>query len=186
MAQWYGFESVPGFSEAVSAFSPEDLYSNLLGARIAVNLILTGHAASETAYNTAMSNALPVALHQLDALPAEQTRAHFERIDGRWWDSRCRVPQKFLVLKRNYDIRDQRSPLRPDDETAPVQRLTLPQTVGSVSLAQISELRLWPGRSMERLPAPHSFYRLRDFPMLAARARASDTKRLADASRGCE
>lgn len=32
IAQWYGFESVPGFSEGVSAFSPEDLYSNLLGA----------------------------------------------------------------------------------------------------------------------------------------------------------
>jgi hypothetical protein len=31
IAQWYGYRSVPGFSEEVSAFSPEDLYSNLLG-----------------------------------------------------------------------------------------------------------------------------------------------------------
>ncbi|OWA85706.1 hypothetical protein BV377_29140, partial [Klebsiella pneumoniae] len=29
IAQWYGFQSVPGFSEEISAFSPEDLYSNL-------------------------------------------------------------------------------------------------------------------------------------------------------------
>lgn len=27
IAQWYGFQSVPGFSEEISAFSPEDLYS---------------------------------------------------------------------------------------------------------------------------------------------------------------
>jgi hypothetical protein len=25
IAQWYGFQSVPGFSEEISAFSPEDL-----------------------------------------------------------------------------------------------------------------------------------------------------------------
>ncbi|PBD34343.1 hypothetical protein CK247_30710, partial [Klebsiella pneumoniae] len=26
IAQWYGFQSVPGFSEEISAFSPEDLW----------------------------------------------------------------------------------------------------------------------------------------------------------------
>ncbi|MBW3154199.1 DUF4056 domain-containing protein, partial [Salmonella enterica subsp. enterica serovar Javiana] len=42
IAQWYGFQSVPGFSEEISAFSPEDLYSNLLRARLAINVILQG------------------------------------------------------------------------------------------------------------------------------------------------
>ncbi|TOM58444.1 hypothetical protein CGH73_26665, partial [Vibrio parahaemolyticus] len=40
IAQWYGYQSVPGFSEGISAFSPEDLYSNLLGARLAMTVIL--------------------------------------------------------------------------------------------------------------------------------------------------
>lgn len=33
IAQWYGYHSVPGFPEEISAFTPEDLYSNLLGGR---------------------------------------------------------------------------------------------------------------------------------------------------------
>ncbi|MGR7526615.1 DUF4056 domain-containing protein (plasmid) [Klebsiella aerogenes] len=40
MTQWYGFESVPGFSEVMSAFSPDDLYSKLLDVRTAINVIL--------------------------------------------------------------------------------------------------------------------------------------------------
>ena len=51
IAQWYGFQSVPGFSEEISAFSPEDLYSNLLGARLAINVILSGHGGSLEDYN---------------------------------------------------------------------------------------------------------------------------------------
>ena len=58
IAQWYGFQSVPGFSEEISAFSPEDLYSNLLGARLAINVILSGHGGSVEAYNRAMEAAL--------------------------------------------------------------------------------------------------------------------------------
>src|SRR3546814_19176852 len=34
IAQWYGYHTVPGFPERLSAFSPEDLYSNVLGARL--------------------------------------------------------------------------------------------------------------------------------------------------------
>ncbi len=34
----------------------------------------------------------------------------FQRIDGDWWNSRRRVPDKFLVLKRNYDLQENRLP----------------------------------------------------------------------------
>ena len=41
----------------------------------------------------------PLALAQLDAQPAAVTRQMFDSIDGRWWDKRQRVPEKFLVLR---------------------------------------------------------------------------------------
>ncbi|EEW39411.1 hypothetical protein HMPREF0484_4525 [Klebsiella pneumoniae subsp. rhinoscleromatis ATCC 13884] len=65
IAQWYGFQSVPGFSEEISAFSPEDLYSNLLGARLAINVILSGHGGSLEDYNQAMDAALKQVLTRL-------------------------------------------------------------------------------------------------------------------------
>ena len=106
IAQWYGFESVPGFSEGVSAFSPEDLYSNLLGARLAVSLILEGQTVSQGVYEVAMGTALRQALVHLGAQSPELTRFHFDMLDGRWWNSRRRVPEKYLVLRRNYQMGD--------------------------------------------------------------------------------
>ncbi|WP_141026757.1 DUF4056 domain-containing protein, partial [Salmonella enterica] len=71
IAQWYGFESVRGFSEGVSAFSPEDLYSNLAGARLAASLIVGGQTKTQEMYNTAMETALRQALTQLAAQPTQ-------------------------------------------------------------------------------------------------------------------
>ncbi len=186
VAQWYGYESVSGFSEAVSAFSPEDLYSNLLGARIAANLILTGHATSVGEYNTAMNTALTDALLQLDAQPAAQTRKHFDRIDGLWWNSHCRVPQKFLVLRRDYNTGSQRLPTLPPGESAPPQSLMLPEMLDGVSLAHIGELRLWPGKFMKQLPVPTRFYRYSDFPALANMARIIDAEQRYHVNSVCE
>lgn len=84
ITQWYGFESVPGFPESISAFSPEDLYSNLLGTRLAVSLILDGQTAMLDMYNAAMQTALNQALNQLGARPENITRFHFDMLDGRW------------------------------------------------------------------------------------------------------
>lgn len=186
VAQWYGYESVSGFSETVSAFSPEDLYSNLLGARIAANLILTGHAASVEEYDAAMDTALTDALLQLDAQPATQTRERFDRIDGLWWNSRCRVPQKFLVLRRDYNTGDLRWPTLPLGESARPQPLTLPEALDGISLAHLGELRLWPGKSMKQLPVPNSFYRFSDFPALANMARISDIEQRRHLNSQCE
>lgn len=176
VAQWYGYESVSGFSEAVSAFSPEDLYSNLLGARLAMALILRGDASSIAQYNRAMTVILPEALEQLGAAPAQMTRFHFDMLDGQWWDSHRYVPEKFLVLKRNYDTSgSRRLPTRvPGESTEPVQ-LNLPDKFGDFTLSSLGELQLWPGHKMKALPAPlRDYYTWRDFPALAQQAHLQD------------
>src|SRR5262249_18013704 len=46
---WYGWSSTP-FSERPSAFSPEDLYSNLVGAKITGTIVRRQAATSELEY----------------------------------------------------------------------------------------------------------------------------------------
>lgn len=167
IAQWYGFESVPGFPEAISAFSPEDLYSNLLGTRLAVSLILDGQTATLDMYNAAMQTALNQALNQLGARPENITRFHFDMLDGRWWDSHRRVPEKFLVLRRNYDVSDKRIPTKVPGEQASPQRLNLPHDWKTYRFDMLEQLQLWPGHEMARLPAPYIYYTATDFPVLA-------------------
>ena len=99
VAQWYGFESVPGYPETVSAFSPEDLYSNLLGARMATDILNAGGASSLPQYQYSMAQMLPQALAQLQAVSPQATRFHFDMLDGIWWNNHCRLPDKFLVRR---------------------------------------------------------------------------------------
>ncbi|EKC4035931.1 DUF4056 domain-containing protein, partial [Escherichia coli] len=81
IAQWYGFESVPGYPETVSAFSPEDLWSNLLGARVALSLIFSGQTADRRMYETAMQNALKQVLVHLGGGAASRTRFQLRMLD---------------------------------------------------------------------------------------------------------
>ncbi|EDM3692329.1 DUF4056 domain-containing protein [Salmonella enterica subsp. enterica serovar Infantis] len=171
IAQGYGFESIPGFPEEVSAFSPEDLYSNLLGARIAVSLIRDGQVASEGMYNAAMTQALRQALTDLDAQPASVTRFQFDMLDGKWWSSQRRLPEKYLVLRRNYDVSDDRAPTPVPGENAAPYHLNLPIFWRTSSPDDLAQLQLWPGHHMARLPVPDKYYTVSDFPGLARSAR---------------
>ncbi len=177
VAQWYGFESVPGFSEGVSAFSPEDLYSNLLGARIALNVINSGYASSLNEYARAMQVAIPNALHQLKSVDAEQTRSQFDAVDGLWWNSHCRLPEKYLVRYRNYLTADARWPSHPPQEETPALYLTLPEQAYGFKLTDLGQLQILKGKHMGNLPVPRSNYIMPDFSLLARQAEIDDDQR---------
>ncbi|MEY5215412.1 DUF4056 domain-containing protein [Salmonella enterica subsp. enterica serovar Corvallis] len=118
-------------------------------------------------YNAAMQTALNQALNQLGARPENITRFHFDMLDGRWWDSHRRIPEKFLVLRRNYDVSDSRTPTKVPGEQASPQRLTLPHDRKTYRFDMQEQLQLWPGHEMARLPAPYIYYTATDFPVLA-------------------
>lgn len=188
VAQWYGFESVPGYSEGVSAFSLEDLYSNLLGARLASDLLNHGGASTLRQYQHRMAQVIPQALAQLEAVSPQQTRFHFDMLDGRWWNSRCRLPDKFLVRQRNYLTGAQRYPTRPA-ERVPILWLTLPDSVNGHPLSDFARLEIWPGNNMKQLPAPKSpriFYQFADFATLAQQAKEVDRRRLLRIGQRCK
>ncbi|PHM62822.1 DUF4056 domain-containing protein [Xenorhabdus ishibashii] len=178
IAQWYGYQSVPGFSEGISAFSPEDLYSNLLGARLALTLILEGHASSIAQFSNSMAKILPIALHELGDYPKSGTKEMFDSVDGLWWNSYQRIPEKFLVLHRNYDIQDNRYPLMPFGKENFAQRLSLPEHYQHFSLDKLAEFQLWPTNEMKNLPVPKQYWTVRDFKILAENAQREDEKQL--------
>ncbi|STS82839.1 Uncharacterised protein [Klebsiella pneumoniae] len=160
-------------------FFAEDLYSNLLGARLAINVILSGHGGSLEDYNQAMDAALKQVLTRLLVATRGETEAMFQQIDGDWWNSHRRVPDKFLVLKRNYDLQENRLPTPVPFETMPPYRLTMPEQVGGFRLRDLGELQIYPGHDMQALPVPAQYYGAGAFQGLADRAHEADKTQLA-------
>lgn len=120
IATWYGWSSFDLFPERVSAFSPEDLYSNLLGAKLASAIINSGNDLSETLFNEAMDAWLDQSMRFLGAVPADVGREVMEAVDGLWWDSSTRLPDPALVLRRNVDVGLRQLPWTvPPDRLAP-------------------------------------------------------------------
>jgi hypothetical protein len=101
---WYGWSAIELFPERASAFSPEDLYSNLLGTHIASYLYQAGLAEDEDGYAAAMDGALQQLLELLGALPPAGTARALDAVDGQWWNSRARLPDPGVVLRRNLTV----------------------------------------------------------------------------------
>jgi len=110
IATWYGWESVPGFSERASAFSPEDLYSNMLGSKLMLAIVQRREARSEPQFNRSVDVWFERALELLGAVPSDLGIEVTQALDGLWWDSKRRVPDPGLVQRRNFDIGN---PIRP-------------------------------------------------------------------------
>ncbi len=101
---WYGWSATGVFSEQASSFSPEDLYSNLLGIKLAGVLIYDGAVGSEVLYNESMNVALRTLLPRLGAVPGKVAREAAQSIDGVWWNSELKLPENDLVIRRNFSI----------------------------------------------------------------------------------
>ncbi len=110
IAQWHGYTSFSGWSEVVSAYSLEDLYSNMLGAKIVLHLIINNQVLSENQYNQSVSLMLNASLQALEVVAKSQTKSVLSAVDGQWWDSKQSIPNKYMVLKRHYALGDQQKP----------------------------------------------------------------------------
>jgi len=104
IATWFGWSHVPIFSEAASAFSPEDLYSNLIGLKIMAAVMAQGSARTEQLYNDSVDHWLDEVLRELGAVDRDLSREAVSAVDGFWWDSRRGVMNMELVRRRNMPI----------------------------------------------------------------------------------
>jgi hypothetical protein len=104
IATAYGFASIDIYPEYVSAFSIEDLYSNLLGVKIGGGLVmLAGSGGTDRVYELSMDQWMRTALEYLKPVSVEAGEAAVNLVDGVWWDSKARLPDYRLVLRRNID-----------------------------------------------------------------------------------
>ncbi len=110
LAQWWGYESARGYSEQVSAFSPEDFYSNALGARLGGLAVRHKVFRSREDYNAGIDTWLAAALKLLHEVPTSSGRAAMGAIDGVWWSSKFMLPDNQAVPRRNFNVE---SPIHP-------------------------------------------------------------------------
>ncbi|WP_095497160.1 DUF4056 domain-containing protein [Paraferrimonas haliotis] len=110
IAQGHGYRSFAPWSEAVSAYSVEDLYSNMLGAKLALAILNNHQAATRQQFNFHMTQWLKASLLELEAVPIKQTNALLDAVDGYWWNSNEPLPNKFTLLLRHYQLGDRQSP----------------------------------------------------------------------------
>ncbi len=106
ISTWFGASYVPLVPERFSSFSPEDLYSNLMGVHVGMKAIR-----SDLDYNEAMTVELAKMLEELEAVTTEQeTYDAMVMVDQQWYTSQKRLPNKKILLKRFLDSGSELTP----------------------------------------------------------------------------
>jgi hypothetical protein len=99
LVQYYGLTKFRGAQEIYSAFTVDDLYSNLLGAQLGVAALESG-----VAYDRAMDIALATAFQNLGAVSQAETRRVLARLAGTWWRPDYAWPASEIAIVRQYQI----------------------------------------------------------------------------------
>lgn len=175
IATWYGVSSVPLVSEQFSSFSPEDVYSNLLGVMLGIEAIK-----SDLPYHKAMTLLIREKLKELEAVSSEEeTAAAMEAVRDIWWTRLRRYPSsKFVMLRYAFPYEPVCPFLIPSADAAPLiyEPVCLPPvnalSCGEGTLYELAirlnhkfPLRmLFPGRGERRITH-------RDFDILIAHIR---------------
>ncbi len=96
IATWFGVSYIPMLPERYSSFSPEDLYSNLLGVELGINALK-----SELEYNDAMTQLIDQMMSTLDAVTTlEETYSAMEEVENFWWTRTKSLPSKKILIER--------------------------------------------------------------------------------------
>jgi hypothetical protein len=145
IATWYGWSAVPGYPEKLSAFSPEDLYSNVLGTKVAVAAAFERAARSEILYDQSVDAWLRAVVDFLGPASKETAIEAMRSLEGIWWNPGARLPDPGIVLRRNLSIGETVSPW------------LVPQALASEALSALllRECGGWP--TPLALPNPFSF-----------------------------
>ncbi len=104
IATWYGWSVLPDYSERSSAFSPEDLYSKMLGIKLGAALTLRNRERNEAVYNKSMTAWLEEVLKHLGAVERQPARAAVFDVKGIWWSDPMLIGDAEYLLRRNMDI----------------------------------------------------------------------------------
>jgi hypothetical protein len=101
---WFGWSHLALFLERSSAFSPEDLYSNVIGIKIMAAIVAQGADRTEVLFNDSVDHWLGEILQELEAVDQELGQQAARAVEGLWWDPRRTVTDAALVQRRNMDV----------------------------------------------------------------------------------
>lgn len=97
---WYGYKYTGLFSEYISAFSWEDIYSDIIGIDIGGRVLRKSRSMDN--YDEIMTSLISDELRQLDIQPVSVAKKAEKKIRGKWFDG---IIYPFARLrKRNLDI----------------------------------------------------------------------------------
>jgi hypothetical protein len=88
------------------------------------------------------------------------------------------LPDKFLVLKRNFSPDHNRLPTLVAYEKTVPYMLMMPAVVAGYHLSRLGELQIYPGADMQSLPVPKAFNGPSQFQRMADRAEEADKTQL--------
>jgi hypothetical protein len=93
---WFGYKCMAFLPEQPSAFSWEDIYSNLVGIRIGAQALQD----EEHSYNKAVTIAIKRELEDLQVQSSDAARKASEKMRGIWYDGIVLIN----MTERNFDI----------------------------------------------------------------------------------
>ncbi len=98
ISTWFGASYIPLLPERYSSFSPEDLFSNLLGVHLAVYALK-----SELFYEEAMTKYINWTMDTLVAVKTyDETFDAMEKVENSWWSNEKSLPSRKVLLKRYF------------------------------------------------------------------------------------
>jgi len=118
ISQHYGHTVLRGAEEYFSSFTPEDLYSNLLGTYLGVASV-----ESKLPYDRAMDESFADALRSLEATPSTETRRVLDALAGRWWRASTPWPAAEIPILHSFDIGPHVMPALAPPDLVPTPRV---------------------------------------------------------------
>ncbi len=100
ISTWFGPSSAPIIPEKFSSFSPEDMYSNLMGVHLGMRAIK-----SDLEYDEAMTSEISKMLDTLESAETEQeTFNAMLSVNQVWYTNEKKYPSSKITLKRFIDL----------------------------------------------------------------------------------
>ncbi|MBK6285093.1 MAG: DUF4056 domain-containing protein [Draconibacterium sp.] len=129
ISTWFGASYVPLISEKFSSFSPEDMYSNLMGVHLGMRAIKNNQE-----YDKAMTIELDKMLDSLESVDTEEeTYNAMLKVNEVWYTNQKKYPNKNIVLKRYIEFGPELSPWLVPGYESRLQPYILPKPADSLS-----------------------------------------------------
>lgn len=188
IAQWWGYESVGGYSEEVSAFSEEDFYSNALGVRLGGLAVRHRLFRSREDYNAGIDALLAASMRLLGSVSLAAARDAMKVVDNGWWSSGFDLPDNRAVPRRSFQVTTPMTPwllrdaelqtlpatISPECRDAAPHPMTWPERIGAIEIGSFAEIQ-WSPKNWVKPHFPFvsadKLVRAKDLPYLVGKTR---------------